>query len=92
MTPSPNTPRFEKLANFLEQVMTDSKASRRVRLSAAMRLDDLLKRQQAADAAKARSELRTAQKALEAADPTDSETDLEGMLVQIRAEREGGKR
>lgn len=54
MNPKPGTERFEKLCDFLTQTMEDSKASRRVRLSAAMRLADLLERQQTSEAAEAR--------------------------------------
>jgi hypothetical protein len=54
MTPSPGTTRFEELASFLEEVMTDPKASRRVRLSAAQRLDGLLQRQERRETSQAR--------------------------------------
>lgn len=66
MTPSPNTDRFEKLANFLEQVMTDPKASRRVRLSAAQRLSDLMLRKEKAEAREARRVEREALRAAKA--------------------------
>lgn len=58
MTPKPATKRFEKLADFLTDMMENPKASKRVRLSAAMRLDDLLRRQERREDAEARRQDR----------------------------------
>lgn len=60
MNPKSGTTRFEKLCDFLTQTMEDSNVSRRIRLSAAMRLADLLERQQTAQAAEARRQERAA--------------------------------
>jgi len=58
MTPRAGSGRYEKLAAFLEDVMENPKASKRVRLSAAIRLDDLLRRQERREDAKARRQDR----------------------------------
>jgi len=63
MTPEPGTTRYETLCSFLESVMIDPRASRRVRLSAAQRLDDLLKRRERAEAAEVRRVEREALRA-----------------------------
>lgn len=61
MTPRPATDRWERLADFLTQTMESTTASKRVRLSAAMRLADLLEsrdKRNAADAQRAQRETR----------------------------------
>jgi hypothetical protein len=60
MIPTPGTTRYEKLASFLEEVMTNPRASRRVRLSAAQRLDDLMRRQERKEVSEARRAERDA--------------------------------
>lgn len=90
MTARPNTERFEKLASFLERVMEDTGTSRRVRMSAAQRLDDLLARQERRDDAETRREERKAQSAEKAQQQAvDRETQPPSEEVAARdAERE----
>ncbi len=90
MTPKHGTTRYEKLADFLERVMEDTRASRRVRLSAAQRLDDLLARQERREDAEARREERKAQRAAKAcAEALERETHPTAEEVEARkAERE----
>lgn len=72
MTPRPDTERFEKLADFFTETMENPKASKRVRLSAAMLLDDLLRRKERReDAESRRAEREAARVARERAEASE---------------------
>lgn len=57
MTPTPNTQRWERLADFLVETMERS-SNKRMRMAAAMRLADLLERRERQEAAEARRQER----------------------------------
>lgn len=76
MTPRPDTQRYELLCNFLEDVLTHPKTSKRLKMSAAQRLDDLLARTARREDAEAR---RMEREALAARKRED-------MALQIEAE------
>lgn len=76
MTPRPGTARYERLANFLEDVMRDPKASRRIRLSAALRLDNLLQRAERREASEARRAEREAVRAAKAQEMASGAKDV----------------
>ena len=88
MTPQPETTRYEKLATFLESVMEDPKASRRVRLTAAQRLDDLVARQDRSEAAESR---RKEREALRAAQTQQQASNREQPTPEGIAAREVGR-
>ena len=89
MTPTPNTARYEKLASFLMELMENPKASKRVRLSAALRLDDLLARQERREAAEGRRQERTRLEAAKAQEKASQrETPPTAEIPQAGAERD----
>lgn len=68
MTPSPQTARYELLCTELEKLITDPRTSKRLRLTAITRLDDLLKRAERKEAAEGRRQEREARKTSQAAE------------------------
>jgi len=66
MTPSPGTARYELLCSFLEDVLRDPKTSKRLKMSAAQRLDGLLQRAERKEASEARRAEREAVRAVQA--------------------------
>lgn len=78
MNPSPNTRRYELLCNALEKLITDPRTSKRVRLTAITRLDDLLRRAERAEAAEQRRAERERQQAAKREEQLLQEHDGEG--------------
>jgi hypothetical protein len=74
MTPTPQTARYELLCTALEKMIVDPRTSKRVRLTAITRLDDLLKRAERKEEREARRQEREALRAAQREEQVSQQT------------------
>lgn len=88
MTPTPQTARYELLCTALEKMIVDPRTSKRVRLTAITRLDDLLKRAERKEEREARRQEREAQRAAKEQEQASLQQQAEQLeTVDAEAER-----